>query len=207
MNEFELRGKRPHYMCFIFGVRDISCMPLGTYTKSAPAVPDVPPSDYRYSNITNTIHSYPHLFPIITLIDADCLKLLLHNHPNTALISSICCSFRSGFWPFANTEKPENSPEGCIMQSHGPPTLDDKLSTFLRSQCDIEMSLGQYSQAFGATLLPGMVAQPVFTIPKKGTAKLHLINDHSAILKSLNSLIPMQGGFVVLDNLSDLGAI
>ena len=46
MNEFELRGKRPHYMHFIFGVGDISHMPLGTYTESAPAVPDVPPSDY-----------------------------------------------------------------------------------------------------------------------------------------------------------------
>ncbi len=46
MSEFELRGKRPCYMHFIFGIRDISHMPLGTYTKSAPAVPDVPPSDY-----------------------------------------------------------------------------------------------------------------------------------------------------------------
>src|SRR5258708_39823364 len=91
--------------------------------------------------------TYPHLFPIITLIDADRLELLLHNHPNTALISSICCSFRSGFWPFANTEKPENSPEGGIMQSHGPPTLDDESPTFLSSQRDIEMTLGRYSQA------------------------------------------------------------
>src|SRR5260370_2513621 len=154
----------------------------------------------------NTIHSYPHLFPIITPIDADRLELLLHNHPNTALISSICCSFRSGLWQFANTEKPENSPEGCIMQSHGPTTLDDESSTFLRSQRDIEMSLGRYSQAFRATLLPGMVAQPVFTIPKKGSAKLRLVNDHSAGLKSLNSLIPSEGRFIILDNLSDLGA-
>src|SRR5258707_2435983 len=51
-----------------------------------------------------------------------------------------------------------------------------------------------------------MVAQPVFTMPKKGSAKLHLVNDHSARLNSLNSLIPTEGGFVILDNLSDLGA-
>ncbi len=36
--------------------------------------------------------------------------------------------------------------------------------------------------------------------------KLHLVNDHSAGLNSLNSLIPTEGGFVILDNLSDLGA-
>src|SRR5260370_18376747 len=83
--------------------------------------------------------------------------------------------------------------------------VGDESSTFLRSEHDIEMSLGQYSQAFRATLLPGMVAQLVFTVPKKGSAKLHLVNDHSAGLKSLNSLILTEGGFIVLDNLSDLG--
>jgi len=51
-----------------------------------------------------------------------------------------------------------------------------------------------------------MVAQPIFTVPKKGSVKLRLVNDHSAGLKSLNSLIPTEGGFVILDNLSDLGA-
>ncbi len=68
------------------------------------------------------------------------------------------------------------------------------------------MSLGQYSESFGSSLLPGMVAQPVFTVPKKGLVKLRLVNDHSAGSKSLNSLIPTGGSFVVLDNLSDLGA-
>src|SRR6266436_717968 len=51
-----------------------------------------------------------------------------------------------------------------------------------------------------------MVSQPVFTVPKKGSVKLCLVNDHSAGPKSLNLLIPTEGGFVVLDNLSDLGA-
>ncbi len=50
-----------------------------------------------------------------------------------------------------------------------------------------------------------MVSQPVFTVPKRGSAKLHLVNDHSAGLKSLNSLILTEGGFVILNNLSDLG--
>ena len=153
----------------------------------------------------NTIHSYPHLFPIITPVDVDRFELLLHNHPNTALISSVCHGLRSGFWPFAITEKPENSPQGCVMQPQGPPMLNDELLIFLKLQHNIEISLGWYSQAFGASLLPGMVAQPIFTVPKKGSARLCLVNDHSAGLKSLNSLILMEGRFVVLNNLSDLG--
>jgi len=51
-----------------------------------------------------------------------------------------------------------------------------------------------------------MVSQPIFTVPKKGSMKLCLVNDHSAGLKLLNLLIPTEGGFVILDNLSDLGA-
>ena len=48
------------------------------------------------------------------------------------------------------------------------------------------------------------MAQPIFTVPKKGSSKLQPVNDHSARSKSLNSLIPAEGGFVKLDNLSDL---
>ena len=62
MIEVTLRGKRPHYMHFIFGVNDTSCTPSTTYTESAPAVPDVPSTDYHYVEVTNTIALYPHLF-------------------------------------------------------------------------------------------------------------------------------------------------
>ncbi len=64
------------------------------------------------------------------------------------------------------------------MCPQGLPALNDDSLSFLKSQCDTEISLGWYSQAFGT--LPGMVAQPVFTIPKKGSTKLQLVNDHSA---------------------------
>ena len=50
----------------------------------------------------------------------------------------------------------------------------------------------------------GMTTQLVFTVPKKGSSKLHLVNDHSAGTNSLNSLIPEDGGFVKLDNISNL---
>ena len=61
-----------------------------------------------------------------------------------------------------------------------------------------------YLEGFGAHLLPGMTAQPIFMAPKKGLFKLWLINDHSAGSKLLNSLIPAEGGFVKLNTLSDL---
>ncbi len=118
----------------------------------------------------------------------------------------ICQGFRSGFWPFANTKNSENLPQGCVTWLHRLPPLDDKSLSFLKSQHDVEISAGHYSLSFGPKLLPGMVAQLIFTVPKKGSAKLRLVNDHSAGLKSLNSLIPSEGGFIILDNLSDLGA-
>ncbi len=157
------------------------------------------PSDVKHD-------THPHLFPIITPIDVDHFELLLQNHPNTELIASVCRGLRFGFWPFANTEKAENLPQGCVSCLQGLPALDNESLSFLKSQCNTEVSLSQYSQAFRHKLLPGMVAQPVFTVPKKGSAKLCLVNDHSAGLKSLNPLILTEGGFVMLDNLSDLDA-
>src|SRR5258707_15033241 len=193
-------------MHFIFGKGDFSRTPSATYTESAAAVPSIPTSDYRYADITNTIQSYPHLFPIITPINAGQLKALLCYHPNPELIRSVCQGLRSGFWPFANTASIERTPQGSISRAHGVPVLDDTSQHFLKAQCNTKIALRQYSLPFGSELLPGMVAQPVFTVPKKGSAKLRLVNDHSAGLKSLNSLIPTEGGFVILDNLSDLGA-
>ena len=59
---------------------------------------------------SHTIQSYPHLFCIITPIDMDHFKQLLHNHPNSELVVSVCQGLRSSFWPFAITKKSENLP-------------------------------------------------------------------------------------------------
>ncbi len=103
-------------------------------------------------------------------------------------------------------EKLDNLLQGSVTHPQGLLALDNEAITFLKSQCDTEMVLDQYSPSFGAKLLPGMVTQPMFTMPKKGSAKLCLVNNHSAGLNSLNSLIPTEGGFIILNNLSDLGA-
>ena len=141
-NDFGQRGKHPWYMRFIFGKGDFSRTPSATYTESAATVPCVPTSDYRYTNITSTIHSFPHLFSIITPINADQLELLLCNHPNSELVGSICHGLRSGFWLFADMASPESIPQGSIAQPHGLLALNDASENFLRSQCDTEISLG-----------------------------------------------------------------
>ncbi len=99
---------------------------------------------------------------------------------------------------------PALQPLGIVDQQSGPPNLDDESITFLWYQRDQEIRFGHYSESFGPSLLAGMTVQPIFTVPKKGSSKLHLVNDHSVGRHSLNSLIPADGGFVKLDNISDL---
>src|SRR5260370_3098335 len=52
-----------------------------------------------------------------------------------------------------------------------------------------------------------MVAQLCFAVPKPGTSKFRLVNDHTAGLLSLNSMIAPEDGSFRPDNLSDLGAL
>ena len=101
-------------------------------------------------------------------------------------------------------ENPVLQPLGTVDRHSGPPNLDDKSLAFLQHQRDQEIVSGHYSKSFGVSLLVGMTVQPVFTVPKKGSSKLCLVNDHSAGMLSLNSLIPADGGFVKLDSISDL---
>src|SRR6266436_9288908 len=99
---------------------------------------------------------------------------------------------------------PELQPFGVVVCQSSMPSLDEESVAFLLWQWDKEIKLAWYSESFGPDLLPGMTAQPIFTTPKKGSVKLQLVNDHSASMNYLNSLIPAEGGFVKLDTLSDL---
>src|SRR5260370_27101618 len=150
------------------------------------------------------IDSQPHLFKIITPIKSDPFRSLLLSHPNQDLIESVIHGLMHGFWPFANMEDPKTMPQGMVLQGQKMPDLDDESVQFLKQQQDAEMLLGWYKDPFGPELIPGMVAQPIFMVLKKGSSKLCLVNDHSAGHNSLNLLIPAEGGYVILDNLSDL---
>ena len=181
-----LCGIWPQFLRFAFGQHDIGCTPSTRYTESAQPILQVPPGDYKYSNLTSTIANHPHLFKIVTPIWVNCFEELLVHHPNPALVESVCHGLHVGFWPFTDM--------GDLVQS----------TSFLQHQRDQEIMLDCYSELFGPSLLVGMTAQPVFTVPKKGLSKLHLVNDHSMGTHSLNSLIPVDGGFIKLDNILDL---
>ena len=92
------------------------------------------------------LETYPHLFKVVTLIDANRFEELLTNHPNKGLVSSLCHGLRHGFWPFADTNRP-NCPSGTVTCSHGSPNLDEESIAFLKSQRDAEMLVGRYSES------------------------------------------------------------
>ncbi len=197
-------GRRLQFMRFAFSTGEVGHSPSVTYMETAFPVPTVPWSDLQYKDISDTIAKYPYLFKVITPIHVDELEHILSQHPNCALVKSICDGFHNGFWPFVDTEDPGRQPVGAVMWKSDSPDLDDESIDFLRWQRDLEIKLNCYSEGFGGHLLPGMTAQPIFMAPKKGSLKLQLINDHSVGSKSLNSLIPAEGGFVKLDTLSNL---
>jgi hypothetical protein len=118
------------------------------------------------------IAEHPFLFKIITPINVDRFESLLVGHLNHALVESMCYGLHHGLWPFADTDDPKLQPEGIVVQPSGLPNLDNKSIKFLQQQHDAEIALGRYSESFGASLLPGMTVQPVFTVPKKGSSKL-----------------------------------
>ena len=195
-------SRRPRFQRLLWTKGEVGVTPAATYTETAAAVPGVPLAELENEAITNTIRQHPELFKIVTPLKADKLEGLLQSHPNRELIDSLVHGIRDGFWPYADTVSLEGQ-GGVVKHSH---LFDATTLDFLRTQRDVEMSLGRYSQSFGRKLLPGMICQPIFAVPKPGTQNLRLINDHSAGDKSLNSLIPTEGGFVKLDTLLDLGA-
>src|SRR5260370_28885718 len=131
-------------------------------------------------HVTETIKQFPDLFQIVTPIKVDVLTHLLQLHPNCPLVDSILGGFCEGFWPGAKSELLSALLHGLDNQQRedvsGDATLD-----FLCMQRDMEVSLGQYSSSFRYDLLPGMVAQPCFAMPKPGTSKFRLINDHTTV--------------------------
>ena len=77
----------------------------------------------------------------------------------------------------------------------------------MRDQQDVELHLQRFSPSFGTELLPGMVLQLCFPVPKPGSSKYCLVNDHTAGHFSLNAAIPTEEGSFRPDNLVDLGAL
>jgi hypothetical protein len=109
---------------------------------------------------------------------------------------------REGFWPWADTSK---EPAELTHDYQSERELDTDELDFLRDTCVAEQLAGRYSEAFGPDLLPGMVSQPVFAVPKPRSDKLRLVNHHSFGPHALNNLIPKDDRSIRLDNLHDFG--
>ncbi|TFK78973.1 hypothetical protein K466DRAFT_506407, partial [Polyporus arcularius HHB13444] len=167
-------------------------------------LPDVPVSIRTDPVINATLSAYPHLFKIVTPINVDAFESLLLDHPNQPFVRSVLKGLREGFWPFADA-KPAEYPD-TWDEFRNPPD-DEAARTFLRSQRDEEIRLERFSQSFGPDLLPGMYSMPIHVVPKPHSDKFRLVNDQSAGLFSLNSMIrPEAIHGAVLDGMPALGA-
>jgi hypothetical protein len=152
--------------------------------------------------VVSTIENNPRLFQIITPINVDRFEKLLETHPNKPFVQSVCVSLREGFWPWAITQK-EEYPITWDFSERPPKT--EREAGFLRDQRDIELAERRYSEGFGTHLLPGMYSTPIHAVPKPRSEKLRLVNDHSAGVFSLNSMIAREDVVgAKMDAISDL---
>ena len=179
-----------------------SFSPTALCTLTDQPLPRPPPEEFNNSDAMNTIRENPLLFKIITPINISQFEKLLKSHPNKPFVESICISLREGFWPWANTQKDEY-PTTWDFSDRPPKT--EREAGFLRDQRDIEIAADRYSVSFGPELLPGMYSTPVHAVPKPRSEKLRLVNDHSAGIFSLNSMIAREDvAGAKMDSISDL---
>lgn len=178
--------------------------PSAASTEVAEPMPRPPLKELHNPVTSHTILSNPDLFLIVTPVKIDILADLLQSHPNPAFVQSVCTGFREGFWPWADvTNEPGNITRDYSANYKPDP---DELA-FLQDYYIGEQQADRYSIAFGPNLLPGMVSEPAFAVPKPRSDKLRLVNHHSAGSFSLNDMIPKYDRSIRLDNLHDFGKI
>ncbi|KAF8804719.1 hypothetical protein BYT27DRAFT_7259194 [Phlegmacium glaucopus] len=156
------------------------------WSEYASPLPHPPPLETMNPIIHETITNNPDLFQIITPINVDRFEQLLVNHPNQPFVHSVCQGLREGFWPWADTLS-DDFP--LTHDKSHPPPADLKRSSFIQSQCEIEVKKNRFSKPFGPDLLPGMYSMPVYTVDKPNSTNLCLVTNHSAGRFALNNMI------------------
>ena len=164
-------------------ISDTACWGL-----TASPVPGVPLKEFKNHEAIQTIKTNPELFQVNCSLNKDRFRELLVNHPNQALIDSVCRSLHEGYWPYA------------YMKFRGikagyPTTLDMSLKgstsnehlDFIQAQVKVEVTAGRYSASFAPELLPGMYSSPVHAVLKLPDT-FQLINHQSYGGHSLNSM-------------------
>jgi hypothetical protein len=112
-------------------------------------LPRPPSEEFSNFDAVTTIDRNPHLFRIVTPIKVDCFERLLVGHLNRPFVESVCTSLRDGFWPWAYTQK-ETYPVMWDFSDRLPKTEHE--AEFFRSQRDLEVAAGRYSEGFGTEL-------------------------------------------------------
>lgn len=164
-------------------------------------MPRPPLAELRNPIANQTLQDRPELFAVETPINTEQLEELLRTHPNRPLVESVLTGLREGFWPWAETSNPPTQ----TLDYNQPRPLPDEELAFLKNTCVEEEQARRFSAPFGPDLLPGMVSEPIFAVPKPRSTKLRLVTHHSAGTFSLNSLIPQEDRAVRFDNLTDFG--
>jgi hypothetical protein len=201
----EPHAKHPHYtQGLLWDDNDDLLSATFQWSITAEPIPYVPDEEYRNEIAVNTLNSHSHLFKVVTPIKVNQLKLLLAEHPNPALVQSVCHSLRHRFWPHADTQH-KTYPAMWDNSHHLIKTQAER--DFLATQIDKEVAAGRYSENFGPDLLPGMYCSPIHTVPKPGTDDLRLINDQSDGEFLPNSMISREDiAGTCMDGIKSLGA-
>jgi hypothetical protein len=166
-------------------------------------VPRVPEQEYQNLAALETITSHPELFTVDCKINVERFRTLLADHPNPALVESVCYSLQNGFWPYADT-KHETYPTTWDFSDRHLKSADHQ--SFIESQTAAEVAAGRYSAPFRPDLWPGMYTSPTHAVPKPGTDTFRLINDQSAGDFSPNSMIDKDNvGGTCMDGIKSLG--
>lgn len=159
---------RPKYLrSFYWTKHDQHSSPSAASTEICKPLPRPSPVDLRNKEALNTIATNPDLFAIISLINVNALKRLLKTHPNRPFVDSVLTGLREGFWPWADTA---TAPEGPLDYNQ-PRDLPEAELKFIKGTCRTEYEAGRFSGAFGPNLLPGMVSEPLFAVPKPRSTK------------------------------------
>ena len=187
----ERRAKRPRYARgLLWDTNDIlgsdGFSDTARWGLTASPVPGVPPREFENLEALRTIQANPHLFQVNCSLNIARFRELLVNHPNQALVDSVC---HEGYWPYADMKFDDvdaGYPITLDMSSKGSTSAEHL--NFISAQIEVEVAAGRYSAPFGPDLLPGMYSSPVHAVPKLPDS-LRLINHQSYGDHSLNSMI------------------
>ena len=113
------------------------------------------------------IETNPGFFQVNCNLNIDHFQELLVNHPNQALVDSVCLSLHKRLWPYADTKFGDiNTSYPTILDMLSKGSTSDEHLKFIRMQVEIKVSTGRYSTSFGPRLLPRMYSSPVHAISK-----------------------------------------